>query len=237
MFIMIHAYLDESGQQDNDYVVIAGHIGYTSQWSRFVDCWNGALGEQRKRLHMNSLRWSNHSTERLLKRLGPIPVECGLKRLIGGVRVSDYEDLVVGPKAKAAMKGYACSVLSVGVSLLLCDVPDGERFELVFEQQDRYITHAAVALSTLSNDPNPLLRTKDGQSKLAKWSFASSTMIFDQADFLCYALFHALKDPTSQKAKWCKPILEGGQTIGHIMSKEEIREAVMNEPYPGYNLI
>ena len=135
MFIMIHAYLDESGQQDNDYVVIAGHIGYTSQWSRFVDCWNGALGEQRKRLHMNSLRWSNHSTERLLKRLGPIPVECGLKRLIGGVRVSDYEDLVVGPKAKAAMKGYACSVLSVGVSLLLCDVPDGERFELVFEQQ------------------------------------------------------------------------------------------------------
>ncbi len=133
----IRAYLGETGQHESDFVFIAGHIGYIDQWQSFADAWNKALGHQRKRLHMKSLRWSSSATETLLKRLGPIPAQSGLKRLFGGVRVSDYADLVPGPQEARVLNGYACSVLSVAVSLLLCNVPKGERFELIFEQQDR----------------------------------------------------------------------------------------------------
>jgi hypothetical protein len=63
-------------------------------------------------------------------------------------------------------------------------------------------------------------------------------MLFDQADFLCYALAQKHKDPQSRKSLWSSPILEsGGDTIGRIMTKKEIREAIINEPYPGSNKI
>lgn len=239
-FVVIRAYLDETGQHERDYVLIAGHIGFESQWDRFIPAWRDALGQQRKRLHMHTLRWSSTSTEKLLSRLGHVPAECGLKRPIGGVRVCDYEDLIPGPRAKRVINGYACALLSVAVSLLLCSVPDDERFELILEQQDRYSTHAHIALSSVTQDPNPLLRTKNGESKLAKWSFApsGSTTLFDQADYLCYALLQKQRDSTSRKARWCAPILESEiETIGRIMTREEIREAVLHEPYPGSNLV
>jgi len=234
---MICAYLDETGQHARDYVIVAGHIGYPSQWERFDLAWRNALGKQRTRLHMQALRWSSDSTQRLLARLGSVPSDCGLKRLFGGVRVSDYEDLIPGSRAKKVINGYACAVLSVATSLLLCDVPDGERFELIFERQDRYWTYAQVVLSTISQDPNPKLRTKNGESKLAKWSSAQSGMRFDQADYLCYALLQRQRDQGSRKAAWCSPILESGSEIGQIMTRDAIREAVLHEPYPGSNKV
>lgn len=235
---MIRAYLDETGQHGKDYVFIAGHIGYESQWERFIPAWHGALGSQRKRLHMRDLRWSKDSTRTLLARLGPIPAECGLKRLIGGVRVADYEDLIPGPRAKKALTGYACAALSIGVTLIIGSIPENERYELVFERQDRYSLQAHIALGTLAKNPNPLYRNKNGQFKIAKWSFApsGSTLLFDQADYLCYALTQKYKAPRSKKALWSAPILESNaDTVGRIMTKEEIREAVMHEPYPGSN--
>jgi hypothetical protein len=189
---------------------------------------------------MKNLRWSNASTEQLLKRLGPIPAQCGLKRLFGGVRVSDYADLIPGPHAKKVLNSYTCAVLSVGVSLLLCGLPDGQRFELVFEQQDIYMNHANIALATLLNDPNPHMRTKGGDSKLAAWSFApsASTILLDQVDYLCYAFLQRYRDADSRKARWCAPILDSAtETIGRLMTRDEIREAVAREPFPGSNLV
>lgn len=238
--IVIRAYLDETGQHERDFVFIAGHIGYENQWERFVPAWNAALGSQRKRLHMHDLRWSSDSTKKLLASLGPIPAECGLKRLIGGVRIADYEDLIPGPKAKRTLTGYACAVLSIGVTLMINSIPESERYELIFEQQDRYSMQAHIAMQTLAQNPNPLYRNKKGQLKIAKWSYApsESTMLFDQADYLCYALAQKHKAPQSKKALWTAPILESSaDTIGRIMTKEEIREAVMHEPYPGSNRI
>jgi hypothetical protein len=176
----------------------------------------------------------------LLARLGPIPAENGLKRVIGGVRVADYEELIPGPKAKKALTGYACAVLSIGVTLMIGSIPEGERYDIILEQQDRYALQAQVALETLAKNPNPLYRNKNGLFKIAKWSFlpSRSTMLFDQADYLCYALAQKYKAPGSQKARWTAPILESNtDTIGRIMSREEIREAVMYEPYPGSNKI
>jgi hypothetical protein len=236
---MIRAYLDETGQHENDYVIVAGHIGYESQWRRFIPEWRAALGSQRQRLHMNNIRWTR-STEKLLARLGPIPAQAGLKRLIGGVRVSDYEDLIPGARAQKVVNGYICALISTAVSLLLCNVPDGERFELVFEQQDRYAVMGHIALAGLMNDPDPHLRTKEGQSKLARWTYVpkDSTMLLDQADFLCYALLQRLRDRSSQRANWCAPVLDSDtETIGRIMTRDEIRDAVKREPFPGSNLL
>jgi hypothetical protein len=238
--IMIRAYLDETGQHERDYVFIAGHIGYESQWNSFIPAWQNALGAQRKRLHMRRLHWTSSSTQRLLARLGPIPAACGLNRLIGGVRVADYEDLIPGPRSKKTLNGYACALMSIGVTLLLGSIPEGEQYELILERQDVYAVHARFVFSTLAQDPNPTFRTKDGKLKLANWSFApsKSTMLFDQADYLCYALAQKHKAPNSRKALWTAPILEsGGDTIGRIMTRDEIREAVLNEPYPGSNKV
>lgn len=237
---MIRAYLDETGQHERDFVFIAGHIGFEGQWSRFVQAWNAALGSQRKRLHLRDLRWSSDSTRKLLANLGPIPAECGLKRLVGGVRVADYDDLIPGPKAKKAVTGYACAVLAVGVTLLIGSIPEGEQYELFFERQDRYSLQGRIALETLSEDPNPTFRNKHGQLKIANWSYApsESTMLFDQADYLCYALAQKHKAPGSQRALWTASILDSNtDTIGRIMTRDEIREAVMHEPFPGSNKV
>jgi hypothetical protein len=236
---MIRAYLDETGQQGRDFVFIAGHIGYESQWNHFAQAWSAALGSQRKRLHMRDLRWSSDSTKKLLANLGPIPAECGLKRLVGGVRVADYEDLIPGPKAQKALSGYACAVLALGVWLMLGSIPDAEQYELFFERQDRYSLQGNIALETLAQNPNPQFRNKNGQLKIAKWSYApESTMLFDQADYLCYALGQKYKAPQSQRALWTASILESNtETIGRIMPRESIREAVMHEPFPGSNRV
>lgn len=236
---MIRAYLDETGQHERDYVFVAGHIGYESQWEKFVPEWKAALGPQRKRLHMQGLRWTEPKTEKLLARLGPVPAHCGLARLVGGVRVSDYEDLIPGPRAKKTLTGYACALMAIGVQLMGGSIPAGERYELILEQQDRYQVQAHFVPNALCQDPNPLFRNKEGLLKIAKWSFApsGSTMLFDQADYLCYALAQKHKAPDSVRAKWTAPILAGGETIGRIMAREDIREAVMHEPYPGSNKV
>jgi hypothetical protein len=123
---------------------------------------------------------------------------------------------------------------------MLGSIPDNERYEIILEQQDRYAVQAHFVFSALTNDPNPLFRNKDGQLKIAKWSYvpSSSTVLFDQADYLCYALAQKHKDPRSLKSRWCAPILESdADTIGRIMTREEIRDAVSREPFPGSNKI
>jgi hypothetical protein len=233
--LVIRAYLDETGQSEREYVFIAGHIGGETQWQQFVPAWQAALGSQRKRLHMQSLRWNTGRTEQLLARLGPVPAQCGLIRLVGGVRVSDYDDLLSGDRDRKQIAGYPCALLAVITTLMLRSIPPGERYEIIMEQQDRYALHAQAAFMTCHQNPDPKWRNSDGLWKLAKWSFAASesTMLFDQADYLCYALAAQHKDAQSRKARWCAPILEsGGETIGRIMSRDEIREAIISQKYP-----
>lgn len=232
---VIRAYLDETGQHEREYVFIAGHIGTEDQWRQFVPAWQSALGPQRKRLHMQSLRWTTDRTEKLLARLGPVPAAWGLTRLVGGVRVSDYDDLLPGPLDKKMLAGYACALLAMITALMLHDIPQGERYEITLEQQDRYALHAQAAFMTVGQNPNPSYRNSDGQLKLAKWGFmpSESTMLFDQADYLCYALANQHKDPESRKARWSAPILETDvEIIGRIMTRDEIREAVISQNYP-----
>lgn len=224
---MIRAYLDETGQHAKDYVIIAGHVGDTSRWLDFVGEWNKALGRQRKRLHLHDLNWSKLYTKKLLARLGPVPAQCGLKRLIGGSRVSDYADLIAKTPGEIMFDGYP-NALFIAIASLLIKVPSTERIEVVFERQDRYAQLADATMHEISITDKPLFKTSDGKPKLARWSFVpkNSTMLFDQADYLCYALLQKCRDEKSQKAEWCSPILESGQSIGEIVSKDKIRKVI-----------
>jgi hypothetical protein len=229
---MIWAYLDETGQETKDYVIIAGHFGYEQSWGAFVPAWKQALGPQRKRLHMNELRFNKPSEQRLLARLGPIPTNCGLKRLIGGARVSDYEDLVPSnDPIQKLFSGYVSALMSAVTSILMVEIPDDERIEIRFEQQDRYAGWANFAMERICNIRKPMAFTKQGIHKISGWGFMpkNSTMLLDQADYLCYAELQRKRNPHSKKAQWTSPILDAGtakDTIGEIKDREFMRDAV-----------
>lgn len=229
---MIWAYLDETGQEANDYVIIAGHFGYEQSWGAFVPAWKQALGPNRKRLHMKNLRFAKHSEKMLLARLGPVPTRCGLKRLIGGARVYDYEDLIPSNNPiQKLFSGYVSALMSAVTSILKVEIPPDERIEIVFEQQDRYAGWADFAMRRICNIPDPRALTKQGIHKIANWAFVPKprTMLLDQADYLCYAELQRQRNPHSLKARWCSPILDAGtakDTIGGIMDREFMRNAV-----------
>jgi hypothetical protein len=84
---------------------IAGHVGDDKQWRLFAEKWRFAMG-RRNHLHMSELRWNHQRTKELLDRLGVIPAECGLTRVLGGVKASDFMDLVQGEREARALKGY-----------------------------------------------------------------------------------------------------------------------------------
>jgi hypothetical protein len=225
VLFVIRAYLDETGHEGNDFVFIAGHAGYHEEWSCFVGKWLRGIGLQRNRLHMNELRW-NDSAKKLLARLGPIPNECGLLRVIGGVKVSDYDDLLAGTKAEKLLKGYYQSLFIAVISLLHA-LPDNERVEIALEYQKEYERRADIILAGIAADPQ--FKTIDGKSKIACWRFMpkNDNIMFDQADYLCYALLQKYRDESSKKARWCSPILGDGTFIGKVMSKDEIRENLL----------
>jgi hypothetical protein len=228
---MMRAYLDESGHEGQGMVVVAGFFGTEDEWERFVPRWREALGPQRKNLHMSSLRWKAHRTRRLLEKLGPIPPECGLKRAVGGVRVSDYADLVEADQYIAIIKGYHAALVPLAVNVVRA-VPESERIEFVFEEQHEYAPVVDSVMSMVSAVDEPYKRTKDGGPKVVKWGFVpkGTTIMTDPADYLAYATREHHTDPNSERAKWTKSILEAGGDLayGGILTREQARERVVS---------
>ncbi len=226
------AYLDESGHETKDWGFIAGFYGNDDQWRQLVPLWQTALGK-RKKLHMNELRWNYPRIKKLLDRLGPIPGKCKLTPVVGGVRVSDYEDLIAGTIDEKLMKGYIACLMPL-VFQLLRVVPSDDRVDLIFEEQKEYEPYANLALSaliSLMNESIPWGRGRDGLPKLSKWSFVpkDSTILTQPADYFAYALLQAYRDKNSKKTKWCQSILEsgGGEGIGAILKRQTIRRIIV----------
>jgi hypothetical protein len=228
-FLVLTAYLDESGHEGKEHVFIAGFIGNDEQWRECAKRWALGLGKK-KSLHMNRLRWKNQRTKKLLARLGPIPEGCGLQRVVGGVRVRDYEDLIVGTPAEKIAKGYYTALYPLVIRILRW-VPADERVKLVFEEQREYEAYTGSVLSSLANGPDPKWRTTDGLPKLAEWAFVpkGSTTLTEPSDYLAYALLQNYRDKTSERANWCMPILGGlkFKAIGRVMRRMEIRALVV----------
>jgi len=230
------AYVDESGHETKDWMFVAGFMGDDEQWKQFVPMWREALGGK-EALHMNELRWKSDRTRELLARLGPVPDNCGLTAVVGGVRVSDYDDLLRGTPAKRLLKGYVACIYPLVVNILR-SLPDTERLTIVFEQQHEYQPFAECALAaivSLRNQKPDWFLTRDGLPKLASWAFVSknSTTLTQPADYFVYALRQLYHDRHSKKTEWCRPILKSGngQGIGAVMTRKQIRQTIVELPY------
>lgn len=233
---MLIAYLDESGHETKDWMFVAGFLGDQSQWEQLTPLWAKALG-QRQRLHMNGLRWNHDRTRRLLQCLGPLPDKCGLKPVVGGVRVKDYEDLLAGTPAQKLLKGYIVCIYPLVINVLRA-IPRNERLEIVFEKQDEYQPYTEFALAgivSLKDEHPDWFLTEDGQAKLAKWSFVpkNSTAFTEPADYFVYALRQLYQDAGSKKTEWCRPILNSGngEGFGAVMTRNQIRQSIIHLPF------
>lgn len=217
VLFMLTVYLDESGQETKDFVVIAGFVGTENQWESFIPEWRKGLGK-RQSLHVRELYWNEPRTEQLLARLGPIPYRHGLTPVIGGVRVSDYLDLLDNPVEQLMISGYACALHPILIHVMMAS--GSERVKWVFEEQPYY---EPVARSIFK-----MCDVYGAKARLAGLEFVpkSSTMLTQPADYLAYATIQHLRDPDSKKAKWCSPIRGDGKSLGLIPDREQIRTIV-----------
>jgi hypothetical protein len=233
--VVLTAYLDECGHERKDWQFVAGFFGNSGQWKDFASKWTPALGK-RKKLHMNSLRWNDKRAERrikpLLERLAPIPEQCGLTPIVGGIRYGDYEDMLIGTPWEKAMAGYMHCIFAVVIQTLRV-VPSDERIEFVFEVQGVYEPYVNAAfIKSLAVPDHPFKTMSDGRPKVAKWSFVpkGTTILTDSADYLAFALHAAWTDRESRKAQWCESLLRScehnNRGVGSIMNRKIIRQVV-----------
>ncbi len=103
---MLTAYLDECGQEQDDWMFIAGFMGDDAAWQKFVPLWAKAIGPQRTHLHIKDLRFTKISTQKLLAKAAPVPKQCGLIPILASIRFSDYSDLLTMEKDKRIHSGY-----------------------------------------------------------------------------------------------------------------------------------
>jgi hypothetical protein len=219
---MLTAYLDESGHETRDVVIIAGFLGNAEQWSCCAERWSKALLPSQS-LHLNELRWNKERTRKLLARLGPIPHECGLNAIIGAVRVGDYYDLVAGTQAEKLTKGYALCLLTV-MDAILKNTPQDERVELVLEAQHEYKTQAEMIFRSHEER-----QTLEGLPRLSGIKFIpkESSILTQPADYLAYALLQGFRDQKSKKTQWCQPILQNLKPgFGMVPDREGLRAVI-----------
>jgi hypothetical protein len=232
---MFTAYLDESGLEKRGVVRVGGFIGKKEQWDKLAEEWpKGFEGSQRKALHMKTMRFKYESEKRLLARLGPIPQDCGLRRIAGSVDVRDYYDLVEGTVGEIHAQGYAIAIWPL-VKAIANVIPSSESFKLVFEQQDalgfyrdKWLEFVRFSLS----HPPPEARHKK-RPQLISWETIAKgeSCLCEPADYLCYHLAQKAEDPLSIQTLWTAPIMGNNGSIWkeHI-SRDLVRWFYSNMP-------
>jgi len=220
--LMLTAYLDESGHEGKDLVILAGFLGADAQWAKCEADWKAVLEKrQRKHLHMASLRWGKpERVRKLLSELGPVPHVAGLQAVFSAVKVADYEDLLDGTLMQKLMKGYVISLLGVA-DVISKHIPEEETFKLVLEVQNEY-ARAAHQIYLGSAD----CRTPDGRRKWESLEFVAKdeSVLAEPADFLAYAQVQQYRDASSVKSKLCEPILKNPRPAlarNHLLEKGE----------------
>lgn len=227
---MLTAYLDESGHESKDAVIVAGFLGNEDQWKNCAEQWRKALG-QRKSFHATKLRFKKDRERRLLKRLGSIPHDCGLTALLAFVRVTDYDDLVSGTLAEKLTKGYFFCLITIFDSLRK-NTPSNEAVKIILETQTHYEKQAKDLF-----DANQNVRTTDGGAKFSSIEFMAKQESFltEPGDYLAFAMLQKYRDPTSVKTKWCEPIMNNtrdafGVVHDGIGLREVIKKSLQKMP-------
>ena len=214
---MLTAYLDESGHESGEYVVLAGFLGTDAQWASFEPDWRAALGQSAS-FHIKDLRCNKDSTRRRLARLGAIPHQHGLRPLIGALRVSDYADLAANLPEAFAIQGYFIALQPILAAVHLM-VPQTETVRWFLEEQHDYEAQARRVFRVYTES--------HGTPRLSDIHFvsktSSTTCLGQPADFLAYAVLQELRDPSSIRAQSCKPIRGDGTFWGKIVERDEMR--------------
>lgn len=223
------AYLDESGHESGQHVIVAGFLGNDDQWDSCAAAWAIGLGK-RKGLHMSELRWKSKSSHRvrdLLERLGPIPHRCGLTPVFGGVNVSDYSDMISGTLVTKINKGYILSLYPMIVRIL-ATLKGEERVKLVFEQNTQYQTFTELIGMIVGAFEGRIFKTPSGLPRLSGIEFVTkgSTALTQPADYLAFAILQQHRDPRSQKARWTLPIIGNRIPVGKFMRRDELRKGI-----------
>jgi hypothetical protein len=221
---MLTAYLDETGHEGKDVVILAGFLGTEDQWKKCEIDWQSELAKrQRKHLHMTNLRWSRPERLRpLLAALGRIPHEAGLQAVYSAVKVADFADLVDGTEMQKTMKGYFIALLGV-TDVISKNITPEETFKLVLESQPEY---AAGAQQIYNGGRN--IRTSDGKRKWVSLEFIDKweSVLAEPADYLAYSQLQNYRDPKSVKSELCAPILQIKRSPlarNHLTERETLR--------------
>lgn len=231
--LMITAYVDESGQEQGDWMCVAGFMANDDTWKTFRPEWKDAI-YPRQHLHMKRLRFNRESERLMLEKAAEATKHCGLIPVFGSCRFSDFGDMVEGTGQERILSSYVMCCTALVLKVLI-DLPAGERFEVVFEQQDRYEHYANVAMRTISQAPE--LRMPDGRGKLANWRFIpkqsplgenAETCLTEPGDYLAYAFRQMWRNRDSRKSQWCMPILAAHnyEGVGAKMERATIRQII-----------
>jgi hypothetical protein len=200
------AYLDESGQEQPDWMFIAGYVGDDAAWGKFPAPWAKALGTQRTHLHMSSLRFSNPREQKMLARAALVPKQCGLTPILATARLKDYADMLTLEGDSLIHAAYImCCKVAVLAALRV--VPANERLEIVLERQDRYGLLAAQEIERLSKStevPEVTLMEDRITPKLVDCRFIEKkdSVLCEPAGYLAYAFLQYARNKNSVKCRW-----------------------------------
>lgn len=231
---MLTAYLDESGQEQDDWMCIAGYIGSDEAWRKFPDLWAKAIGPQRKHLHMKELRFTKLSVQKMLARAALVPKACGLVPIAAVVRLKDYADLLLQEQDAQIHAAYmqCCRAATIFAMRI---VPVNERLEIVFERQDRYGWIAEQEFHRIASCmDHPELLMADGKtSKLANWRFIEKkdTVLCEPADYLAYAVIQQARNRNSIKSRWTYPIVSVDPKSGAaaVLTRDAVKSVIIGE--------
>ena len=220
---MLTAYLDEAGQEGREDVIIAGYIGSDEAWDKLLIKWKAAL-YPRESVHVRTLRWNGRRAARLLAKLGPIPDECGLQRVIGHVRVADYADLFTEVQLRKLVPGYQMALHAL-INGVLRWIPRHEQVKFYFEQQDVFARQQHVVLTAYSQ-----------MTCFPRWTAAKASSpvgqrcpkntYFEPGDALAYTVLHYARDPRSERFKVCSPFMGDRWSVGARPTRAEVRAAM-----------
>jgi hypothetical protein len=216
--LMLTAYFDESFQDGEGYVVMAGFIGDKDSWSQLEAEWKVGLGKKPS-LHMKRLNWKYGSRyKKLLETLGAIPHACGLQPVFAAVRMTDYD--IARSIPKKLRHGYYVS-LAAAIVATMGNLPKGERIKFVFETQVVFARIREAAIHYISRMPE--YRGRKNRKIIAGSESIPKCILLEPSDYLAYALLQTLIDKKSEKAQLCSPILkQGKKRIGGILSRNEV---------------
>jgi hypothetical protein len=231
--LVLTAYL-ETGQEQDDWMFIAGYLGDDAGWEKFPDLWAKAIGPQRKHLHMKELRFTKLSVQKILAKAALVPKECGLIPIAAGVRFKDYADIILDERDSLIHAAYMQCCRAVTIFAMRA-LPENERLEIVFERQDQYGWLAELEFQKIASTMDqPQLLMADGKtSKLANWRFIEKkdTVLCEPADYLAYALLQHSRNKKSIKSRWTYPIIAAQPNSGAaaLLQREHVGNVILGE--------